>query len=112
MERFYAIHNTPIFLGRQGENNAREVAFDIGGWLETYGEGTVQLFARRSGESAVYPVPFHREGRCVLWTVTEADVGIVGQSGECELTYQPDEDTLVKSETWATFVLPSMDGNV
>lgn len=112
MERFYAIHNTPIFLGRQGESNAREVAFDIAPWEELYGTGTVQLFARRHGESVMYPVPFTRDGSLVVWTVVEGDVGVVGQTGECELSYQPNDDTMVKSETWSTFVLPSMDGEV
>lgn len=112
MERFYAIHNTPIFLGRQGENNAREIAFDISHWVEAYGEGAVLLMVRRSGEETMYPVPLCREENTVLWTVTDSDVAVVGQTGECELSYQPGEDVLAKSETWATFVLPSMDGEV
>jgi len=112
MERFYAIHNTPIFLGRRGESNAREVVFDLSHWLEVYGESTVQLFARRSGEETMYPVPITWEGSCVVWQVTEADVGIVGQTGECELSCIPDDKTLAKSETWSTFVLPGMDGEV
>ena len=112
MDRVYAIHNTPIFLGRQGEQNARDVAFDISHWLELYGEGVVQLYARRPGDEDMYPVPLTRDGNLVVWTVAPADVAVVGQTGECELSFQPGEDVLAKSETWSTFVLPSMDGNV
>lgn len=114
MERFEAIHNTPIFLGRQGEGLVKEIAFDIGHWLTCHGEGTVQLYASRPGESARYPVPVRREGSWVIWTVTEGDVGTVGQNGECELSYVPEREAeaLAKSETWSTYVLPSMDGEV
>ena len=112
MERFYVIHNTPIFLGRAGEENAREAAFDLAPWRELYGQGSVQLMARRPGEVVMYPVPLVLEGDLAIWKITAADVAKVGQTGECELSYIPDEDTLVKSETWTTFVLPSMEGTV
>jgi len=110
MERFYVIHNTPIYLGRCGEKEAREVAFDISGWKSVYGDGVVQLMVKRSGEDDMYPVPLTVDGRWAIWTVTGADTAIPGRAGECELSYMPAESSIVKSETWATFVLPSMDG--
>lgn len=114
MERFEAVHNTPIFLGRQGENLTREISFDIGHWLAAHGEGTVQLYASRPGETVRYPVPLTWEGQRVIWTVTEGDTGKVGQNGECELSYEPESgaDALAKSEKWNTYVLESMDGDV
>lgn len=112
MERFYAIPNTPVFLGRVGENKAREIAFDISQWLAVYGEGSVQLMARRAGETVMYPVPLTRDGNLAIWTVTAGDVAKAGRTGECELSYTPDSDTMVKSESWSTAVLPSMAGGV
>lgn len=111
MERFYVIHNTPIYLGRCGEKEAREVAFDISGWKSVYGDGVVQLMVKRSGEDDMYPVPLTVDGRWAIWTVTGADTAIPGRAGECELSYMPAESAIVKSETWATFVLPSMNGD-
>lgn len=111
-DRFYVIHNTPVFLGRAGEENAREAAFDLAPWRELYGPGSVLLLARRPGEAVMYPVPLVLEGDLAIWKITGADVAKVGQTGECELSYIPDDDTLAKSETWTTFVLPSMDGTV
>ena len=108
MERIYAVAREPILLGRMGEDRAREIAFDIGGWRKTYGEGNVQLLVRRSGEETMYPAALRTEGDLVLWVVTMADVAKVGRGGECELGFVTSDGAIVKSETWETVVLPSM----
>lgn len=110
MVRFYAVPDTPILLGRNGENLVREIAFDISDWLGDYGEGHAQLAARRHGESEYYLVPVRRRGKLVLWQVTDADVGIPGLTGECELSWIPDSGAFAKSETWRTQVLRALDG--
>lgn len=113
MERHYAVSGAPIYLGRTGENMAREVVFDISDWVRQYGEGNVQLMAHRSGEELLYPVPVElREDNQVVWVVMEADVAIPGGRGECELTFSPKRGRLVKSETWRTYVLTAMYGDV
>ena len=97
-----------ICLGRAGEDRAREIAFDIGGWLESYGEGDVQLLVRRSGEETMYPAALRTEGNLALWVVTQADAAKVGRGGECELGFVTKDGAVVKSEVWETLVLPSM----
>ena len=108
MERVYAVAREPILLGRTGEDRAREIAFDIGGWIGIYGEGDVQLLVRRSGEETMYPAALRTEGNLVLWVVTQADVAKVGRGGECELGFVTKNGAVVKSEVWETVVLPSM----
>ena len=107
MERYYAAHNTPIFLGYVGEDGAREIAFDVSGWRETYGDGVIQLMARRPGEETMYPVHLTEDGAHVIWRVREADVAIPGQSGLCQLSLA-DGERLVKSGEWTTYVYTAM----
>ena len=113
MKTQYAVTGSPIFLGRKGEDRVREIVFNIGGWVKRYGEGSVQLLAHRTEEDLLYPVPIERrDGDRVVWTVTAADVGIPGETGECELTYTSVTGQIKKSETWRTTVLVSLYGDV
>lgn len=97
-----------MFLGRQGENLAREYAFDFSAWKEQYGEGEISLLAQRCGDDAPYPVAIKVEGDKAIWTVTNADTAVVG-AGKCELRYTVD-DVIVKSATYKTKVMPSLSG--
>ena len=108
MERVYAVAREPILLGRTGEDRAREIAFDIGAWRKTYGEGNAQLLVRRSGEEFMYPAVLRLEGDLALWIVTRADVAKVGRGGECELGFVTSNGAIAKGEVWETVVLPSM----
>ena len=38
-----------LTLGRQGENLARQVVFDLSAWETEYGPGTVALIHQRAG---------------------------------------------------------------
>ena len=93
-------------LGKQGENLARKIQFDISRWIGSFGPGTVQLLHQRSGDEAPYPVAVEQEGDCAVWTVTNADTAVPG-TGSTELQYYVG-DTLVKSETWMTKVFPAL----
>ena len=93
-------------LGKQGENMARKIQFDISRWISTFGPGTVQLLHQRRGDEAPYPVAVEQEGDCAVWTVTNADTAAAG-TGRAELQYYVG-DALVKSETWMTKVLPAL----
>lgn len=95
-----------ILLGKQGENLARRVQFDISRWISTFGMGTVQLLHQRSGDEAPYPVAVEQDGTLAIWKVSSADTARPG-GGHCELRYYVDE-TLAKSETWMTKVLPAL----
>lgn len=93
-------------LGKQGENLARNIQFDLTRWISTFGPGTVQLLHQRSGDEAPYPVAVEQDGDCAVWTVTNADTAAAG-TGRAELQYYVG-DALVKSETWMTKVLPAL----
>lgn len=95
-----------ILLGKQGENLARKIQFDISRWISTFGPGTVQLLHQRSGDEAPYPVAVEQDGNLAVWTVTNADTAAPG-TGHTELQYYVG-DTLAKSETWMTKVLPAL----
>ena len=41
MKQIYANNQTTIQLGRQGENLARQVIFDLADWIEDDGDGVV-----------------------------------------------------------------------
>lgn len=93
-------------LGKQGENMARKIQFDISRWIGTFGPGTVQLLHQRSGDNAPYPVAVEQEGNLAVWTVTNADTAAAG-TGRAELQYYVG-DALAKSETWMTKVLAAL----
>lgn len=93
-------------LGKQGENLARKIQFDISRWIGTLGPGTVQLLHQRRGDEAPYPVAVEREGNFAVWTVTNADTAAPG-TGRAELQYYVG-DALAKSETWMTKVFPAL----
>ena len=97
-----------IPLGRQGENLARQILFDVSGWESEYGPGSVELIAQRPGDEAPYAVVTTRGGDSVVWHVTAADTLYPGDSGRCELRYYVGE-TLAKSRIWGTYVARAMD---
>lgn len=93
-------------LGKQGENLARKIQFDISRWIGTLGPGTVQLLHQRNGDETPYPVAVEQEGNLAVWTVTSADTAAPG-TGHAELQYYVG-DALAKSETWMTKVFPAL----
>lgn len=96
-----------LSLGRQGENLARQVVFDLSAWVEEYGPGVVELIAQRPGDDAPYPVAVRRDGESMLWDLTAADTAVADGYGRCELRWYVGE-VLVKSHIWRTWVEPSM----
>ena len=108
MEQMKANTLSTIPLGRQGENLARQILFDVSGWESEYGPGSVELIAQRPGDETPYPVATTRDGDSVVWSVTAADTLYPGDSGRCELRYYVGE-TLAKSRIWGTYVARAMD---
>ena len=108
MEQMKANTLSTIPLGRQGENLARQILFDVSGWESEYGPGSVELIAQRPVDEAPYPVVTTRDGDSVVWSVTAADTLYPGDSGRCELRYYVGE-TLAKSRIWGTYVARAMD---
>ena len=111
MKQIYANNQTTIQLGRQGENLAREVIFDLADWIEGYGDGVVELIVRRPGDEKPYPVAVTRKGSNAVWTLTAADMAVktsFNNCGQCELRWYVGE-ILAKSYIWRTCVDPAMD---
>ncbi len=104
---FYRVKTGSILpLGKQGENLAKQIQFDLSRWISNFGPGTVQLLHQRNGDEAPYPVAVEQEGDWAVWTVTSADTAAAG-TGRAELQYYVG-DALAKSETWMTKVLPAL----
>ncbi len=100
-----------INLGRQGENKARRVTFDIAEkWRETYGAGgSFSLIVQREGDASPYPVTLSEEDGLLVWLVESADTAKRGE-GRAELRYTLG-DVIAKSQTYRTRVRAAMDGS-
>jgi hypothetical protein len=97
-----------IPLGRQGENEALQIVFDLWQFIDTYGAGTAALVHMRSGDSAPYICNTVQDGGTLTWTITDVDTAFAGH-GKCELRWVVGE-TLAKSIIYATTVDPSIIG--
>ena len=97
-----------INLGRQGENKARRVSFDIADkWRETYGAGgAFGLIVQREGDAAPYPVTLSEESGVLFWTVSNTDTHVPGE-GRAELRYTMG-DVIAKSQIYKTRVRAAM----
>ena len=93
---------TAIPLGRRGENEATEIAFDVSFLRETYGEGTANAMVKRPGEDLAYPIVTTVDGELIVWIVSSADTAIKG-NGKCEL-YWTNDDGLAKTIVWTTII--------
>lgn len=99
-----------LLLGRQGENLARAVVFDVADWAAEYGSGTAELLVQRPGDETLYPAALVQEGDTVRWVLTAADTFVSGRYGRAELRYLSG-GAVVKSRTWLTMVDKSMAGD-
>lgn len=104
-----AVPGKLIMLGKQGENLAREVIFDVSGVRAEFGDGTFRLSAKRPGESEAYPATVTETGDTVVWALTGADTQNAGR-GQCELAYYAGE-TRLKTWTYDTAVAKSLTGS-
>ena len=98
-----------IFIGRQGENEATTHGFDIGEWVEKYGDGTADLLIKRSGESIIYPAAITREENTLFWTITNTETAIPGVHS-ATLEYRVDE-IVKKSRQFTFFVAAALTAN-
>lgn len=98
-----------IMLGKQGENLAREVIFDVSGVRAEFGDGAFRLSVKRPGESDAYPATVTETGGTVVWALTGADTQNAGH-GQCELAYYAGE-TRFKAWTYDTAIAKSLTGS-
>lgn len=104
-----AVPGKLIMLGKQGENLAREVIFDVSGVRAEFGDGTFRLSAKRPGEADAYPATVTETGDTVVWVLTGADTQNAGR-GQCELAYYAGE-TRLKTWTYDTAIAKSLTGS-
>lgn len=104
-----AIPGKLIMLGKQGENLAREVVFDVSGVRAEFGDGAFRLSAKRPGEADAYPATVTETGDTVVWALTGADTQNAGR-GQCELAYYAGE-TRLKTWTYDVAIAKSLTGS-
>lgn len=110
MVEFYVEPNTTtIPLGRQGENLARTIYFELSELISNYGEGTATLVYLRSRDSAPYVCDTTQSGSMLSWTPTDTDTAYAG-AGKCELRWVVG-DVLAKSIVYRTSVTESITGD-
>lgn len=110
MVEFYVEPNTTtIPLGRQGENLARTICFELSEMIEEYGAGTATLICLRSKDSAPYVCDTTQNGSMLSWTPTDTDTAYAG-AGKCELRWSVGE-VLAKSIVYNTVITPSISGD-
>ena len=112
---FLVTSNDPwevVALGFAGENLARTVEWDIGPWMETYGEGEVQLLAKRPVDKEPYPVVVTRDGDSVIWTVRKEDLWDGNEEGRAQLFYLVDGQVVARSKAFRTMTREAIEGDV
>ena len=106
------IKNKTIPLGRIGENEARQIRFDVGEILASWPAAAFTLLNQRPQDDAAYPVvssAIRMEGTRLIWTVASGDVARTGH-GRLELVARQD-DVIVKSVIYSTITEPALDGS-
>lgn len=106
MQSIYAHPGGSLAIGRRGENEARQVVFDLSAWRAAYGDGAAALCHQRAGDSTPYPCVIEQDESTARWTIRAADVEKPGW-GEAQLMYYVG-NTLAKSAIWRTLTVPSL----
>lgn len=76
--------NKPIPLGRAGENEYTEIAFDISAWQREFTINSINLLIQRPTDGEAYPADVTIEGVYAVHTLTSADLAYPG-IGKCQL---------------------------
>lgn len=107
MKQINAKPRRTIPLGHRGENEARQIIFDLTDYISTYGPGTARLLHQREGDPAPYIVPAVQDEATLTWTVTDEDTAAPG-TGSAELQWMV-ENALAKSDIWCTKTKAALD---
>lgn len=95
-----------IALGRQMENNYRQIIFDVSGFTETI--TSITLVHQRKGDVAPYIVGTG-SGTSFTWTITDTDTAYHGYGqGELRISFA---NGLAKSYVFSTMVIKSITGD-
>lgn len=92
-----------IPLGMENTKNAGRVRFDVSAWLDAYGEGTVEIYHRRSGDDQAYQAAHvSREENIVTWTFDAVDTAAQGY-GEASVRFKQGAKYIARSASYITF---------
>lgn len=97
-------------LGRQGENEALQIVFNVSELIAEYGEGTAVLVAQRSQDVAPYAIVTSQTDKTVTWTISSTDTLYQGV-GKANLMWNVN-NTIAKTIDFDTYVFPSISGIV
>lgn len=95
-----------ILIGRQAENNAIKVVFDLSFLIQNFGEGTAVLVHQRTKDNAPYIVTTIQDGSTLSWNVSNIDTAYVGV-GQAELRWTVG-NTLAKTIIYKTWTVKSI----
>ena len=101
---------TRLYLGIQGENEAKTITIDVAPWLVAHPGGSVTIWHKRNGDdvpSATGAV-FDDEAGTISWTPTSTDTYVSGE-GEAEIRLT-EGNIIKKSRTVKTGVSPAVTG--
>ena len=101
--------SSTIMIGKQGENNATQIVFDLSSFVDLFGDGSATLVFHRGPDAAPYLVPAVHTGRSLVWTVTDTDTQYDGL-GAAEVRWTVN-DVLAKSAVFRTMCNESITGN-
>lgn len=105
-----ALPTTVNVIGRLGENEHRQVLFDITEYLSEYPDATFTLLYMLPGANAAYPVvSISTDDKYLYWTITNSELTQEGL-GKCELIVMTG-DVVAKSIIYMTKVETALDGS-
>ena len=100
------IADVGILLGRQGENEARQIVFDLTWLIDTFGAGTAVLVHQRSKDGAPYIINAAQSNDKLTWTVSNTDTAYDGW-GQAELRWTVNS-ALAKTLIYKTITIRSI----
>lgn len=104
----YDLTGKRIAIGRQGENLARLIQFDVSPWLAQWPDAQVVLILRRPGEVTPYAAETYMDGSALCWLPSNADTALSGL-GYYEVRAEYG-DTVIKSITGPMIINASLTG--
>ena len=99
-----------IPLGRVGENNYTEIAFDISAWQAELEISAVILIMQRATDTDPYPATITIDGQYAVHLLTSTDLRDIG-NGKCQLQIlagDVENPTIAKSKVYNTVCLVSL----
>ena len=106
----FAIENLlQLFIGLQGESNARMIDIDMSEWMRDWPDAKVDMLVQRPGEDKTYPVKTALRGGHLLWTPKREDVLIAGM-GKAQIILTDKNDVELRSRVVQTIIGESIAG--